>query len=441
MQFRFFSAPGLAFLLLVTLYSTTAAQSGWHRVDLGVREYNGLHFINDHEGWLTGRFAGGISKVLHTTDAGAHWSQVGPDRLWDTTGNLSDSSYSTIYFFDSLHGFVNAGYDDDHLRDIILRTADGGNTWILTTPGIYRVNAFLMIANGRLAAIGQSTISMTSDSGDTWVDLLMGDGTSFFNTIASADGIHVMAGGDEGTYRDTLPPYGLYDKALMFQSSNNGVRWMETPRRFLHGVQQIVALDSTTFLVFSITTVYKTTDFGASWATINTGAPLAILSASFSSPRVGIAVGRSGTIIRTTDGGETWANQASGVGNELVKVAMLNDTVGFAIGYSGTLISTTTGGVASANSSGLSELSSIHLNPSPARDETLVTYTLASPDRVTITLVNSEGVTLRIVAPSTIQEAGTHRERIELTGLPSGAYTVRISGAHASRVAKLTVVR
>lgn len=412
--------------LLLGLAGVSFAQSGgWHRVDLGAREYNGIYFLNDHEGWLTTGFAGGISKVLHTTDAGVHWSQVGPNRLWDTTGVLGDSSYTTIYFYDSLHGIVRAGYDDDRLRDVILRTADGGSSWTATTPGIARVNDFLMIAKGRLAAIGRSKISLSADSGDSWLDLPMGDGISFFNTIASADGVHLMVGGDEGTYRDTLPPYNLYSKALMFQSSNNGIRWMETPTQFAHGVQQIVAFDSTTFLVFSISTMFRTTDFGANWSRIETGADQAIFSASFSSPRTGTAVGRYGTIIRTTDGGETWAKQVSGVGSDLFKVVMLNDSFGFVSGGSGTLLTTSTGGKASAEIN--AEVNPrVQIYPQPSHDFAVIRLS-AHYANLTFKLFGMDGRQTLAVNPNLTSDSAYQEFSIQTSKLPSGLYTYTLS--------------
>lgn len=90
-----------------------------------------LSFVDPSEGWLlawavSNSGATEFSNVLHTTDGGKHWKNIG--RL---PYNESECSY--FQFFDAKNGMIM-----EQQGSGILLTADGGKTWKSSTSAILR---------------------------------------------------------------------------------------------------------------------------------------------------------------------------------------------------------------------------------------------------------------------------------------------------------------
>src|SRR3970282_122535 len=69
-----------------------------------------LHFIDGRTGWA----AGAAGTIIHTTEGGDNWIV--------NDFPVVNAIMNTIFFFDSLNGFIGGKY--------IASTSDGGNTWI-----------------------------------------------------------------------------------------------------------------------------------------------------------------------------------------------------------------------------------------------------------------------------------------------------------------------
>lgn len=76
--------------------------------------------------------------------------------------------------------------------------------------------------------------------------------------------------------------------------------------------------------------IHRTTDGGATWATVNYGGKSEINDVFFVNATTGWAVGTEGTILKSTDGGITWTPQTSGVTTELADVYFASATNGWA---------------------------------------------------------------------------------------------------------------
>jgi photosystem II stability/assembly factor-like uncharacterized protein len=98
----------LAFLFI--LYGNTAAQ--WYEQNSGFSytvHFEECYFINAENGWVAG------TKILKTTDGGETWIEKQP---WGITNGWSYS----IFFIDSLNGFTGE-------ESRLYKTTDGGNNW------------------------------------------------------------------------------------------------------------------------------------------------------------------------------------------------------------------------------------------------------------------------------------------------------------------------
>ena len=135
---------------------------------------------------------------------------------------------------------------------VILRTTDGGATWVSQTSGttwnLIGVS-FTDVNTGTI--VGQNgTILRTTDGGATWTGQISGT-------------------------TDLL-------MAVSFTDVNTGT------------------------VVGANGTILRTTDGGATWVGQISGTPEFLAGVSFTDTNTGTVVGANGTILRTTDGGVTW---------------------------------------------------------------------------------------------------------------------------------------
>ncbi len=218
-------------------------------------------------------------------------------------------------------------------RGTVLRTSDGGATWIAVPPpgaadlDLRDIEAFdAATAYGLAIGSGdRSRIFKTRDGGATWTTpFVNADPAAFYDAIAFWDRDHGLAMGD---------PVG--GRFAILRTSDGGVTWAPIPAA---GMPPALAGDggfaaSGTCLVThgaslawfgsgggAQARVYRSTDRGLTWHVADTpvmaGLPSAgIFSLAFADGRTGIVVGgdyrqerASGdNLARTADGGITWA--------------------------------------------------------------------------------------------------------------------------------------
>lgn len=151
---------------------------------------------------------------------------------------------------------------------------------------------------------------------------------------------------------DPLTPTTVYAGTAgsgVFKSTNDGASWA-TSSTALSGrrVSRLIvdpvtpttlyALSPSGLLFFATTSVFKTTDGGASWNTINTGLPAASidgLAIDPATPTTVYAGTASSGVFKTTNGGGSWSATNAGLTN-LTVPALVVDPAMPAIVYAGT---------------------------------------------------------------------------------------------------------
>ena len=152
----------------------------------------GLYAVNESVVYASGSnypYKRYPARVMKTTDGGKTWTAM---EMGEQASNLID-----IFFFDENHGFVVGGYSDKEDPDpeknvpdysdvvpVVLYTEDGGNTWVnrvanLTfEPGewgwkIYFVNQNVGYVS--LESFNRGAVLKTTDGGQTWIRLPIDD--------------------------------------------------------------------------------------------------------------------------------------------------------------------------------------------------------------------------------------------------------------------------
>jgi photosystem II stability/assembly factor-like uncharacterized protein len=268
---------------------------------------------------------------------------------------------------------------------IILKTTDGGGTWVPQTSGTGSALYAVSFENNSTGfAVGKSgTAIRTTDGGATWDAMSVGATTSLFAAQLVGTGgtgftvTYDMTGGsvlykttDAGAswQTDSLPGSGEQANCLSFASESIGfvaglrgyaLRTLDGGTNFsymvpgtvrdFHGVAFVRSNASTAFVVGDSLTIVKTADTGTTWVKMSVNSPPDSAAAFFSvcapvSAGPAYAVGDGGVIVKNL-GTNVWYPQVSGVTDRLLSVCFPNGSdTGYVVGAFGVIIKTTDGG-------------------------------------------------------------------------------------------------
>jgi photosystem II stability/assembly factor-like uncharacterized protein len=279
-----------------------------------------------------------------------------------TTQQLED-----ISFIDSNNGLAVG-------NSTILRTTDGGSTWLLS--GDYSLKGVtLMDAGIGYAVGGGGTILKTVDGGSNW--LQQNSGTTYF-TLSGVSFIDSLTGIVVGYHFDGFNGYGiilkttnggtnwinqyqgngpLFDVSFndvnnavvvgwgrVLRTTNGGENWLANTSAWGDGIS-FSDINNGTCAGWNAGSILKTTDGGINWLPQNSGTNQGLYGVSSIDENNITVVGDGGTILRTTDGGNNWNSQLSGTTSGLKAVYFTDINTGWVVGQSGTILKTTNGGI------------------------------------------------------------------------------------------------
>jgi photosystem II stability/assembly factor-like uncharacterized protein/PKD repeat protein len=245
---------------------------------------------------------------------------------WVTKNSLSNVGRS-VYFTSTNIGFA-AGDDG------IYKTTDGFNTWAIVKTGYFRSVYFTDPNTGYAAGnFGNGYgISKTIDGGVTWTNVFNQSAASFLFFQKSNPNIGYASDGQQNLYKTT----------------NAGSTWSTINIPGLtNGASSIFFTDANNGYVGEWGTgIYKTTNGGASWSSLNLGTSFSFTSLYFLNVDTGFAVGvdtLGAKIIYTTNAGTTWATLYSGgnASSVLANINFPNACKGYVSGNLGTLLKIT----------------------------------------------------------------------------------------------------
>ncbi len=323
-----------------TIAHTSDAGKTWTLQNTNTTEnITTLHFIDAMNGWA----AAGKSYILKTTDGGQTWTSI--------LTQFNFLPFEEIEFIDTQKGWVVS-------RGIVAKTSDGGTTWTNEVPlnaGTSYITQLEVIDFDNVWFAGKSGgIQQTTDGGATWInqyDFTMThtySDLSFINDQVgwvSGEDSHLRRTLDGGQTWETLSTpqasfqtYGEInvfsaDKAYLnngYQITANGttVEWDTVSHHdYLGRLNAFDFTDSLTGWGASTTDkVYKTTDGGCTWQTINTGisSPNHIRSiAVFGNTIIIGCTEINGKVVYSNDGGQTWNSRMLATGNSLFQIEQI----------------------------------------------------------------------------------------------------------------------
>lgn len=186
------------------------------------RDFNGVFFINNNEGYVVGGKENVLNTIIKTSDGGNSWT---------VQRNIFGSMLNSIYFVSSTTGIAVGD------NGTILRTSDGGLNWVEISVDSKLAdrdfNKITFDKNGNGFIVGGNenntiaTILKSVDNGNTWsiikdqTNLPILNGISFVNKI-------------EG--------YAVGNKGLILYTNNSGNTWKkftDLPNNFNDSIRNL----------------------------------------------------------------------------------------------------------------------------------------------------------------------------------------------------------
>ncbi|HMQ69432.1 MAG TPA: YCF48-related protein [Ignavibacteria bacterium] len=305
---------------------------------------NAIQFINSAEIVAVGN----TGCFMKSTDGGDTWlinSQAGP--LQSLTGGGDTRNLAALHFFDANTGLVG-GTSLSANGDAIGRTTDGGLTFnkIVLGAGSQSVTGFYFLNANTGYACGNTTTRLfkTTDAGLTWAAVSNVPSNTYnavyaFNEnkifiVTSARRIVKTTDAGSTWTTDTVP--GSTNNTLTdidFKNANTGyvtgnanyfgvttdggATWTQSVTPFGAIGQRALSISGNdVYTAGDYTVIYKTTDDGLSWSTINfidgsnpyQPAPFVIYCLDVSGNDI-VVGGSSGMLNISNDLGSTWRNK------------------------------------------------------------------------------------------------------------------------------------
>jgi photosystem II stability/assembly factor-like uncharacterized protein len=244
--------------------------------------------------------------VLLSRDAGASWQQ----KRTPTRATLT-----AVYFADAKHGWA-VGHDE-----VILRTTDGGETWMRTHYDPERQSPLLDVwfanANEGLAIGAFATVYRTTDGGATWTRAEFAPAALPAPAAkpGSAGEADAMAA-DEGVTEPHLNAivrgadgrlYVGAEAGHLYRSDDGGATWRQLASPYEGSFFGLVPLDDASVLAFGLRGhLFRTDDGGATWQRLDSGTESLLAGGTRLEDGTIVIVGLAGTVLVSTDGGRTF---------------------------------------------------------------------------------------------------------------------------------------
>lgn len=209
-------------------------------------------------------------------------------------------------------------------KGTVLRTTDGGTTWMQTSPLVSSLNCYNIEARDAniawvVAHDPNSIVSVlfkTTNGGSTWTQqLTSNDPNTFYDDVRFYDASNgILLGDPEGGY------------FVIYTTTNGGNSWTRTasanipaPLTGEYGLTNNMSIFgnsawfSTVNIAGSYPRVFRSTDRGKTWTAgrFTTALGTELSTTAFASETVGLVQGITGDIIRTTNGGVDWSSPIS----------------------------------------------------------------------------------------------------------------------------------
>jgi len=280
-----------------------------------------VHFINENIGWA----AGEDGTILKTIDGGETWlaqSISTPDKI------------RSIFFTDSLNGWIALFEWTPFRHGSVYHTTDGGNTWYVQLSVVdYALLSLFFTDNLHGWVVGTNGIAFkTTNGGNTWQQMFIETyGGWLFSVRFINDNIGWVAGDVFGQIPKT---------------TNSGSYWFAQYIPTYYYLVDIFFIDE--FYGWGVGqsgVIVTTTNGGSIWSTQSSGVTIELRDVHFIKDNKGWVAGLGGIILYSDNGGVSWYQQNSNTTNDLYAVFFIDEFTGWIVGNNGLVLKTNNGGI------------------------------------------------------------------------------------------------
>jgi photosystem II stability/assembly factor-like uncharacterized protein len=422
------------------LLETSDNGATWNSRSKGVSgAITSVFFMDPDTGWT---IASGL--IYRTTDGGENWIASPGPVLEDP--RLANFSFHSLRFTGADTGIVTGSYILQssamfEMASVILRTFDGGSTWITERRQDYEYILDLKMLDADTGfAIGvtvdlstgglKSRLLATGDGGKNWRIVENKLPGTIFYSMDFEDSKTGWLAGESGLIQKTT------DGGLTWKGYRTGLNNVYFQAVDFSDAKHGWAAGSGGIAVYS-------GDGGEHWTRLETGTSDDLYVLFTVDYRTVWAAGAGGAILNTLDGGLTWERRPTGSRDALLDVYFPTAGTGWAVGENGSIFKTTGGTTAVRNdreaATGPPGRFRLFQNyPNPFNPETTILFSL--PDDGEITLKVFDLLGREVAAPARGRhQAGMHRIPFHAAGLASGVYLVRLQSGERVQTNKLVI--
>jgi photosystem II stability/assembly factor-like uncharacterized protein len=253
---------------------------------------------------------------------------------------------------------------------------------------------------------------------DTGVQLSNGD----INTIVFTDTLNGYIGGSAPSFKKTIDGGLNWSSISGYTGTINDIYFYNSSHGWAVGAFDIFCYNV------------------SSWIRISNAAGKSLNSVFFINANEGWIVGNGGTILHSTDGGATWTAQTSGTTVTLRDVFFTSPTNGYAVGNNGTILHYTQITGVEEHPTQPTAFNLEQNFPNPFDSETKISYSLAIPAQVQLTVCNMFGQQVALLDKG-FKPAGSFSADFTGEGLPSGIYYYRLQCGDRHETRKMTLIK
>jgi len=409
-------------LLMIFFIYCSAGYAQWISQTSGTNQnlYD-IEFLNENTGWAVGD----AGVVIKTTNGGINWINV-PNPSINAGGILV-----SVEPIDSSIVYVVGGHN------VILKTTNGGQSWIEIRNGPfgagYGFTGISYLNKDTLWFCGGNRVFRTFDGGNTL--------DSFYTPAFSTTDVY---------FKDI--DIGLIgEEAEVYKTTNGGVNWFATNvpdgGAVIFFRKLAVAENQYAWVMGNNGTVFKTTNFGDTWALIDTIATGGFIPIHFSSAMTGWAGGTGNRLYKSTDGGFSWRREQTDTTSLafIASIGFINDNIGWYVGGVGKVYKTTTSGQTivsiSENNVQLPDDFVLYQNyPNPFNNQTKISFNINKAGLYKFEVYTLLGERVLEVFNEEFHP-GNYSVNVIADKLSSGVYIYRIKGNGIIKSKKFILVK